>query len=372
MLAAMDNLFVSYSSALGGAERLLLDLTPALGDSVALACPPGPLADAAERQGLEVHPLRPRRLELRGSARDRLGAPLRIAAQGFELRRLVRAVGPRLLVAWNMRALLSCRLALAGRRRKPVLAFQHNDFLPGPLIAAAVRRAARGAEAVVCLSRAVAEDLDPEGRLIPPAEVVHPGVDLERFRPAPPPGDGPRVLVLGALVEWKRPDLALEAAAIAAARLPGLSLTFVGEPLGEDTGVLDRLRARAERPDLSGRVRFAGGVADPGPALAAASCLLHCADREPFGMALVEALASGRPVVVPAAGGPVEIVDGDCGRLYPPGDAVAAAEGLVEVLADPGTAARLGEGARRQAEGHFDLERARESFRAVLASAGGG
>jgi glycosyltransferase involved in cell wall biosynthesis len=364
MLAAVEHLFASYSPALGGAERLLLDLAPALGEGVGLACPPGPLADEAAARGLVVHPLRPRRLELRGSARDRAAAPLRIAAQGRELRPLVRRLAPRRLIAWNMRALLSSRAALAGTRSRPALAFQHNDFLPGAAIGAAVRGAARAARPVMCLSQAIAEDLDPHGRM--PVQVVHPGVDLEHFAAAPAPSGGPHVLVLGALVPWKRPDLALEAAARAASRLPGLSLTFVGEPLGEDTGLVAALKERAARPDLRGRVRFAGRADDPRPALAAASCLLHCAGREPFGLALVEALASSRPVVAPAAGGPLEIVDESCGRLYPPGDAGAAAAALVELLEDPATAAALGQAGRLRAEREFDLARARERFRALV------
>ena len=69
-------------------------------------------------------------------------------------------------------------------------------------------------------------------------------------------------------------------------------------------------------------------------ALASAHVLLHCADAEPYGMALVEALAAGRPVVAPAAAGPLEIVADGAGRLYPPGDAQAAVEALRAVLAD--------------------------------------
>jgi glycosyltransferase involved in cell wall biosynthesis len=197
--------------------------------------------------------------------------------------------------------------------------------------------------------------------------VVHPGVDLGRFAAGAAAANGAHVLVLGALVPWKRPDLALEAAALAAESVPGLRLTLAGAPLGHDDGLLSRLRERAERPDLRGRVRFAGGVPDPRPALGEASCLLHCADREPFGMALVEALASARPVVAPAAGGPLEIVDPSCGRLYPPGDADAAAAFLVELLQDGDTAVSLGEAARRRAEREFDLDRARQRFRDLLA-----
>ena len=62
-------------------------------------------------------------------------------------------------------------------------------------------------------------------------------------------------------------------------------------------------------------------------------------------MVLLEALASGRPVVAPAAGGPLEIVTAGAGRLYAPGDARAGAEALRAVLATPDPAA-----ARRRAE----------------------
>ena len=61
--------------------------------------------------------------------------------------------------------------------------------------------------------------------------------------------------------------------------------------------------------------------------------LLHCADREPWGLVLIEALAAGRPVVAPAAGGPLEILDRG---LYPPGDADAAVAKIRDALADPG------------------------------------
>ena len=156
---------------------------------------------------------------------------------------------------------------------------------------------------------------------------MHPGVDLERFRPA---GGCSRrdgaVLLLGAIVGWKRPDLALEAVA----GLPEARLRVVGEPfLDAGRRLLDDLRRRAEQPDLAGRVEFAGAVDDPNAELAAASCLLHCADAEPFGRVVAEALACGLPVVAPAAGGPAELVDDSCGRLYRPGDAAGAARGAV-------------------------------------------
>ncbi len=266
-------------------------------------------------------------------------------------------VDANLVVAWGMRPALAAAVA-----RAPFL-FQHNDLLPGRWAGGAVRAAARRARRVTALSETIAAEL-PAGAI-----VIHPGIDAcpDPAAPAQPP----EVLVLGALVDWKRPDLALEAVALARQRLPALRLRLAGAPIGGDTRTLERLRARIRSPDLAGAVELAGHLPDPRPALARASCLLHCAPREPFGLAVLEALAAGRPAVVPAAGGPAEIVDASCGRLYRPGDATAAAAALVEVLGDPGLTAELGRGGQRRVRARFDRAAARESFAAVVRAAGG-
>jgi N-acetylglucosaminyl-diphospho-decaprenol L-rhamnosyltransferase len=361
----MPVLAVSYSGLLGGAERLLLDVAGGLPEPPVLACPPGHLADAARARGLGVFELRERSLELRRSARDRLAAPERIAAQAAEVRALLGGARPDALVAWNMRAGMSCAAAAP---RVPLM-LQHNDLLPGPLVARAVRAAAGRTDVVVAVSRCVERDLDPGGRLAGRMRVIHPGVDLERFRPRPggAPGE-PEVLVLGAIEPWKRPELALEAVALAAPELPGLRLRMVGAPIGPaGDRLLARLRERAARPDLQGRVTIEGRVEDPQVALAAASCLLHCADREPYGLVVGEALAAGLPAVVPSACGPAEIVEPGCGRFYAPGDAAAAARALVEALHDPGETERMGAAARAVAERKLDVREMRARYADVLA-----
>jgi N-acetylglucosaminyl-diphospho-decaprenol L-rhamnosyltransferase len=358
-------LAVSYSGLLGGAERLLLDVADGLPEPPLLACPPGPLADAARARGLGVFELRERSLELRRGARDRLTAPARIAGQAAEVRALVASACPGAVVAWSMRAGMACA---AARPRVP-LVLQHNDLLPGPLVARAVRAAAARAELVVAVSACVARDLDPGGRLDGKVRVIHPGVDLGRFRPRASgrPGD-PVAVVLGAIEPWKRPELALDAVALAARELPGLRLRLVGAPIGAaGEALLDRLRERAERPDLRGRVAFEGSVDAPESALASAGCLLHCADCEPYGRVVAEALAAGIPAVAPAACGPAEIVEPGCGRLYTPGDAHAAARAVVEVLRDPGETARMGAAARAVAERKLDARGMRARYAELLA-----
>ena len=347
-------LFVSYSSVLGGAERILLDRATALSGPAAVACPAGALADAARERGLEVAELKGRRAQLRGSTRDRAGAALRLAAQATEVRAATRDLSPGCVVGWSMRGLLSSAAAMSTVRGAPPLVFAQNDLLPSPGVARAVRASARRAVAVVALSGAIAQDLGLE------AVVIHPGVDLQRFALAPPPAEGRRVLVLGAIVGWKRPDLALEIVARTDA-----TLHLAGAPLDEaGQALLKRLRMRAEQPDLRGRVEIPGTGEDAAPALAAADCLLHCADREPFGMVMAEALARGRPVAAPASAGPLEIVDRSCGALYRPGDADAGAHALSEVLE---RAPELAAPARARAEERFDVRDSNRRFAELIA-----
>jgi glycosyltransferase involved in cell wall biosynthesis len=310
-------LIASYSGLLGGAERVLLDCATRLPRPALVACPEGPLAAAVRAAGL-------RHAEI-GAGSLRLGARhlAGLARMAWEVGGLVHRHRPVALVAWSARAVLAVALV---PRRPATVAVLHD--LDRGAVRVAVRAALRRSDGVVATSRAVAGGLD--------ATILHPGVDLEAFSPLPPPGGPPKALFLGALVGWKRPDLALEIAA----RMPELHLTIAGAPLPGD-----------DDPGLKAgeNVTFAGHV-DARTALADAHVLLHCADAEPFGLALVEALACGRPVVAPAAAGPLEIVTGGAGRLYPPGDAGAAAAALREVLADPAAPAA----ARRRAE-TFDV-----------------
>ncbi len=364
-------LLISYSGAFGGGERTLLELADAIGGECVLACPDGALAAAARERGLRVFPLRSRSLELR---RRPVTAALGLTGHAREARALVDALHPEIVVAWGMRsaiALLAGPSELLGGSAAPAatVAFGHNDFLPGPAIGAVVRRAAASATRVIVPSSAVATDLDPSGGLRDKIVVVHPGVDVDHFARLPRRvAEPPEVLVVGALVAWKHQELALEALARARVRRPELRLRLVGGTLGSSgQAVLRRLRARAAQGDLAGAVEFCGSVADIGPHLARASCLLHCAPREPFGLAVAEALAAGCPVIAPDAAGPREIVDRGCGILYSPGDAGAAANALLDLLASPDEARAMAARGQERARSRFDRSSARSAFaRAVL------
>ena len=386
----MPALIASYSSVAGGSERLLLDVAAGLEEPPLIACPAGWLADGARELGFTVFELPERSLHVRRSVRDRAASVLRLAAHARELRRLIGDVRPDLVVAWGMRSAMATARAMRGIEQAPPWVFQHVDFLPGGQIASAVRRAAAHADRIACISDAVAQDLDPDGRLGDRITRIHCGIDVDRFAPdargadargadaggadaggadargADAGGSSSEVLLLGAIVPWKRPDLALEIVARAVRDVPDIRLRIGGAPIdAPGEALLGRLRERASQPDLAGRVEFAGRIADPAAALRNAGCLLHCADREPFGLVLVEALASGTPVVAPAAGGPAEIVDASCGALYPPGDVTAGAAALALTLTQRDA---LSGPARTRAESAFSLATMQSRYRELFAT----
>jgi D-inositol-3-phosphate glycosyltransferase len=201
--------------------------------------------------------------------------------------------------------------------------------------------------------------------------VVPCGVDLARFQPGdlaaaraalsllPPPHR--LLLLVGRIEPLKGIDSLIRALALLAERRPawhgGLTALIVG---GADESErahwnaeqrrLDALRAELGMADA---VRFLGArPQDQLPLLyAAADVVTMPSHYESFGMAALEGLACGRPVVATAAGGPALIVeDGTSGLLAQPGDDTGLADRLERLLADDPLRAEMGAAARRRAE----------------------
>src|SRR5919201_734643 len=197
--------------------------------------------------------------------------------------------------------------------------------------AAVVRRAA----AVIAVSDYLRRALEAK---VPAAagktHVIDCGVDLERFRPTPPPDGATAYLCVGSLTERKN---VLRLAA-AFDRLDGGTLTFAGDgPL---------------RPQLAGRprIRLVGRVGhDQIPELVAESHVI-CQPSlvEPFGQALLEGMAGGRSVVATRVGGPPEFVSPRIGALVDPFDEQDIAAGLRAAAELP----RPNDAARAVAEQH--------------------
>ena len=145
--------------------------------------------------------------------------------------------------------------------------------------------------------------------------------------------------------------------AIAAlAEIPGAQLVVVGD--GEERSVLEALAAA---PEVVGRVRFAGSKSpdDVAAYMTAADVFLFPTELpEPAPVVLLEAMASGLPVVASDIGGITEVIDrpGENGILVSPGAVDQLVPAAASLLADAAARRRMGEAARRRVEEEYTIE----------------
>ena len=265
-------------------------------------------------------------------------------------------------------AMLATSTFQAARRFRPDIVYAHflvpsgliGALVPGaPLVVTAHGRDVRNvgsirgmstltrhtvarAAAVIAVSDYLRRELEakvPEAR--GKTEVIDSGVDLERFRVEPAPTDGPRFLCLGALSERKN----VVRLADAFAQVGAGTLTFVG-----DGPLRSRLEGRAD-------VEVLGAVPHDEIPRRIAQSQVVCQPSliEPFGQAVLEAMACGRSVVATRIGGPPEFVPPDAGILVDPLDVEALAHALRQAAALPSP----NQAARAAAEGHDVREQAR-------------
>jgi alpha-1,6-mannosyltransferase len=199
---------------------------------------------------------------------------------------------------------------------------------------------ARRFDRVVTTTRFAAQEFT---RIGIPTDHVPLGVDLEQFRPAThPPTDGVPLLVLcSRLSREKRPDLAVEALRVL--HRGGFPARLVIAGSGPLTASL-RWRARRLPVELVGHLADRSSVAD---LLGAADVVLAPGPVETFGLAALEALACGTPVVSASTSAVAELVEGGAGRSARP-EPRALAAAVAELLAVP--AARRRKAARARAE----------------------
>jgi D-inositol-3-phosphate glycosyltransferase len=201
--------------------------------------------------------------------------------------------------------------------------------------------------------------------------VVPCGVDLGRFQPRDmaaarealdlPPPPHRLILLVGRIEPLKGIDALIEATARILAERPALrgnltALVVGGNGENEQASWNNeqrRLDALRRELGVADAVRFAGArTQDQLPLFySAADIVTMPSHYESFGMAALEGLASGRPVVATNAGGPAYIVeDGAGGLLTPPNDPEALADRLMRLLDDEALRATLAAGARRRAQ----------------------
>lgn len=350
--------FVLWSGTIGGAETFVASLANVLRDSgvdaqIVFVTGAEPLAERLRETGVPFHELKLRR-----------GRAVLWHARHFA--NVVRQAGAdgAVLAAGGF---LPLALRLGGYRGR-VAAVEHGSVLQIDRM----RRRSRLLRRVDQMSGARAVDVrvavsdflrDRLPRGPRPIVTIHNGVDLDLYRPSPPRGaeEGFVIGCVSRLIPGKGVEDVLVAAQPAVSR--GARLRIAGRgPARED------IERRAVQLGIRDRVSF-DGLIRGGSEVAAFwhSCNVAIVAPndwvEAFGLAAVEAMACGRPVVATRGGALSEtVVDGTTGFLVPQRDTDALAAALLAYQDDPSLSAAHGASARAWCEERFDIRRCASEY----------
>jgi len=369
--------YVPYT-AIGGSHHSLLGFIEGLGPgwrAIAVYNEDNPaFTELYEGRGVEC-----RRLEAPGVLYVRgLRHPWRLARDLWRtvrgLRRIVTQERAAILYGESFVGRLLAGLAAAGL---PTAALGYIRMCRDAGLAD--RLAYALSDAYVVISETVLRAAVPWARLRPRKLFkVFNGVWLDRFRPGP--GDPelkkrlgiegrPTIGYYGRFAPFKCADTLLESVALLRGRgHTDVRLLLVGAPQEEVyPGFAAGLEEIIAREGLEGVVARTGFVGDVRDYIRAADIVAVPSDLEPFGRAVIEAMALERPVVGGNNGGIPEIAtDGEDALLVPPRDPVALADALERLLDDPALRRRLAEAGRRTVERRFDMRRNQEKLRALV------
>lgn len=246
-----------------------------------------------------------------------------------------------------------------------------QDIIEPQLALGAMRRvfanlAARLPTRIVVVSKAVGEMFS--GGKSFKVSLVYNGVDVRRFSPQ---ADGAKVRrefgiagdelvvgILGRLVPWKGHREFLLAAARVSQSVPITKFLIIGDTTFGAKRYEAKLRSLCAELGITAKVVFTGARRDTPEILRALDVLVHASvSPEPFGLVIIEAMASGVPVVASSQGGPLEIIEhGKDGFLVDPRDTVRLADQVLALLRDRGLQKRLGLAGREKVVNRFSLE----------------
>ena len=353
--------FFEYGT-LNGGEFSLGAMLEMLGrdvfEFVAAAPTAGPLAGRLERLGIEVLPL---------ILRDGEGRKRPIEQVNAHLTELVPRVGPDLVHA-NSLSMGRMVGRIAPRVSIPCTAHLRDII---KLSKAAVADLNRNA-ALVAVSEATKRFHVEQGVTSEKVQVIHNGVDMERFCPREAAGSLKRELDLseravlianiGQICLRKGQTLLAQAALSLAQEFPQARYLFVGQRHSQkDESVayeetIHRIFCEGGIEDRLLRLGFRDDV----PAiLNEVDLLVHTAHQEPLGRVLLEAASCGKAIVATEVGGTTEILADEVSALLtPPGDLDALIAAIRRTLTDGELRTRLASQARRDAIERFSLPRA--------------
>lgn len=351
-------LAVNATGLRSGAERVLVRLATAVqrrGWHVTVAAPDGPFGQELTNAGIRRLPLPDLQLLRVPRAVTAALMPAQAARAAHVIRRYARDAD--VVLGNGPLVLPALRLA---RLRCPVVWFVH-EIIARPSKRLAVRLCAPAISQAIAVSEASARSVRFGGF---PVAVVWNGTAWPVAPSRPDPDAPPIVGEAAILTSWKGQDVLLEAIA----RLPtrDVIVELMGTTFPRDRQFAEEVTARAARPDLAGRVRMLGHVEDPLDRMRAWTISVQpSVEPEPAGLAVLEAMSIGVPVVATNHGGPPEVLD-DAGLLVPPDDADALSQAIAKLLEDRDLRARCAAAGPKRIAGGHTLERQERGLLEVL------
>jgi glycosyltransferase involved in cell wall biosynthesis len=396
----MKILYLNPAGAVGGAERVLLDLIASLRalnpewSLNLITAADGELVEDARRLGVETRVMAfPPSLAVVGDAgvggpagsgaglwrvMGRLSASSAAVARYVrELHRAISELQPDMIHSNGLKMHLLGAWAVPGST--PLLWHIHDFIQVRPLMRRLMRMRAARCAILVANSKSVAEDARIALGENRPIQTVYNAVDLERFAPygakfdldaaaglAYPEGGTVRVGLIATAARWKGHDLFMRALARIPNDLP-IRGYIIGGPIYQTEAsqfTLDQLRETATQLSIGDKVGFTGFVSQVPAAIRALDIVVHASiSPEPFGLVIAEALASGRAVLTNGLGGAGELIrQGRDAMLYRAGDTDSLAEEITRLARDASLRRKLGQAARATAEQRFARERMGREF----------
>lgn len=354
----MRILQVSSARTMGGGERHLADLANALAgrghDVYAALAPASPLfkeLSAMPSENMMSVPLR-NALDLRAA---------------LKLARIVREHRVEIVHAHLARDYPLAALAVKKSVGARLVLTRHLEYSLNRLHKMTLSSVSR----VIAVSKAVERSLQAQ-KIFSPRKVrlVSNGIDVERFESVGREFDREayrsnlpscaRLLVgiTGELREHKGQEDFVRAAALITREFADVDFLIAGDDASPDKRYRAHLERLIKELHVERRVHLLGWLTDVAPFLHAIDLFVSSSRIEPFGLAIVEAMASGATIVATATGGAQEIIEnGVTGKLVPVNNAEAMAKALLALLEDEHERARLSECARMAVRERFSLER---------------
>ena len=356
----MRILQLSSARHFGGGERHFVDLTNGLTEN-------------GHETFVAANPDSPIFEELRKRASQNLFELSPSNALNFAkliaLRRFVHEHSIEIVHAHMARDYPLAALAVGRNRGARLIITRHVLFPMSKLHRITRRRVAK----VIAVSQAVASVVRAQGIFRDDQiDVVPNGIDLAKFRPRVAGHSAGRLCVgiLGELTPNKGQIEFGRAAEIVAAKIDNVDFIIAGRDNSHDGEYGRQLKKLIEASSFRDRIQLIESRIDVAQFLSSIDVVVSASKSEAFGLAIVEAMAAGVPVIATATAGSCEIIsDNQTGYLVPISDVNKLASAMAYMLKNPAKRQQISESAREMVTGRFSLERMISDTEAVYRKA---